>query len=305
MQKTLRAIEFFSGIGAFSQAVKLGQYPIEVVQAFDQSEWANKTFAHNNGLTPHATNLDTIKSKAIKEADIWWMSPPCTPYSRRGLRKDLSDPRAASFQHLLKLMPEHKPQYILIENVEGFIGSQMEKKLHETLQALGYKLEKLQLCPSQMKVPMLRPRLFIVAVLKDVINLTKAPLEVPVKERSLLNYLSSSSEDFDIMPTEEVERYTPVLNIVDPREEGARAICFTSGYYRCRKAAGSLLRTGKDVRYFQAKEILRLLGFSEDFQIPAEIPANIAYRLVGNSVDTRSIRHLLDCLLTGRKNTDE
>lgn len=298
MPNKLRAIEFFSGIGAFSQAVKLAHLPIDVVQAFDQSQWANRTFAFNNGLNPSATNLDTIKSKFIKEADLWWMSPPCTPYSRRGLRKDLSDPRAASFQHLLKLVPEHRPKYILIENVEGFIGSQMESKLHETLETCGYSLEKIQLCPSHMFVPMLRPRLFVVAVLNGRVDLSPAPPLVSDKERSLLHYLSGADDIFDIMPTEEVQRYAAVLNIVDPHAVDARAICFTSGYYRCRKAAGSLLQSGETVRYFQAKEILRLLGFSENYKIPADIPANISYRLVGNSVDTRCIRHILSCLLT-------
>lgn len=298
MQKTLRAIEFFSGIGAFSQAVKLAHLPIQVVQAFDQSQWANKTFAFNNGLHPNATNLDTIKSDSIKDADLWWMSPPCTPYSRRGLRKDLSDPRSASFQHLLKLVPEHKPQYILIENVAGFIGSQMENKLGEALEGWGYNLEKIQLCPSQMLVPMLRPRLFIVAILNARVDLSPAPPLVSKNERSLLHYLSGIDDNFDFMPKEELQRYAAVLNIIDPQAIDARAICFTSGYYRCRKAAGSLLQCGESVRYFQAKEILRLLGFSESYKIPSDIPANISYRLVGNSVDTRCIRHLLSCLLS-------
>ena len=36
---------------------------------------------------------------------MWLMSPPCQPFTRRGLQLHAADPRSASFQHLLCLMP--------------------------------------------------------------------------------------------------------------------------------------------------------------------------------------------------------
>lgn len=50
------------------------------------------------------------------------MSPPCQPYTRIGLQQGSVDARAKSFLHLLNVLGEmeHKPKYILVENVKGF-----------------------------------------------------------------------------------------------------------------------------------------------------------------------------------------
>lgn len=50
------------------------------------------------------------------------MSPPCQPYTRIGLQQGSVDARAKSFLHLLNVLGEmeHKPRYILVENVKGF-----------------------------------------------------------------------------------------------------------------------------------------------------------------------------------------
>ena len=50
------------------------------------------------------------------------------------------------------------------------------------------------------------------------------------------------------------------------------------------------------LRFFAPTEILKLLGFSADFQIPASVSMPAAYKLVGNSVDVRVIRHILNGL---------
>jgi tRNA (cytosine38-C5)-methyltransferase len=41
-------------------------------------------------------------------AQLWMLAPPCQPYTRRGLRKDADDARAASFLILLRRLPELK-----------------------------------------------------------------------------------------------------------------------------------------------------------------------------------------------------
>ncbi len=38
-------------------------------------------------------------------ADLWVLSPPCQPFTRQGLKKDVQDFRAAPFQALLGRLP--------------------------------------------------------------------------------------------------------------------------------------------------------------------------------------------------------
>ena len=108
----------------------------------------------------------------------------------------------------------------------------------------------------------------------------------------LHDYIFEDGPGFDCDPRM-LERYEPVLNIVDPDVSGAYIICFTSGYRRCRSAGGSLLKIKDRVRFFSPAEILSLLGFTRDYKIPDTVPIEAAYRLVGNSVDVRAINHLL------------
>ena len=292
----IRALEFYSGIGAFSQAAK--HYGIEVVAAFDQSQWANQVYEQNNKHKPSSRNLDSISIKDIPEADLWWLSPPCTPYSRRGEQKDMSDPRAKSFLHLIDFMVLKQPTTILIENVEGFLHSKMYEHLCQTLQSNHYHVDSLKLCPTMFAVPMRRPRIFIVArlVAEAALPLAIAPASAMPLSNFIDCTLNESTAPHLLLSEVDAIKYEAVLNVVNLRDASDAAqylICFTSGYYRCRKASGSLLRleSGR-LRFFSPEEILALLGFPADFSLSG-LALPICYRLLGNSVDVRAIDYLL------------
>lgn len=286
---TLRAVEFYSGIGAFAQAAR--GLDISVVEAFDQSQWANATYQANYGHKPSGRNLDSIPPAVIPESDLWWMSPPCTPFSRRGKQKDQADSRAQSFLHLIEMMAQKSPRYVLIENVQGFVGSAVHTLLLGRLKAAGYASSEFSLCPTMFGVPMLRPRIFVVASQDGPIEPPAAPSKT--ESADLSQYLFEDGSAFACC-SETLKRYAAVLNIVDPCLPDSYLICFTSGYRRCRQASGSLIGTGSgQARFLSPNEMLGLLGFNQYFKIPAEISLDVAYRLVGNSVDVRAIAYLL------------
>ncbi|MBX9941345.1 MAG: DNA cytosine methyltransferase [Candidatus Obscuribacterales bacterium] len=310
---TLKACEFFSGIGAFSEALKLSSLgeKVTVVQAFDQSEWANQVYFLNHDLAPDKRSLATIKPATIaKDASLWWLSPPCTPFSRRGQKKDIEDERARPFLHLLDMLPLLRPTYVFIENVLGLEGSRMEDHLRLLFAENQYAFDFIKICPSQFGVPMLRPRLFYLAIdsLADAPSskrLMEGALFLPLdhfrveEEKSRLSAYLLPEPEAQLSPRlsqKEFERYESVLNVLDGKDQKARAICFTSGYFRCRKAAGSMLRDEIGVRFFHPREILALLGFSPRFAFPEALSDKVVYKLLGNSVDVRSIEYLLQSL---------
>ncbi len=305
----MRALEFYSGIGAFAQAA--GRRGIEIVAAFDQSEWANLVYQNNYGHKPVASNLDSLPLNRIPDADLWWLSPPCTPYSRRGEQKDMNDARAQSLLRLIDFMKVKLPETILLENVEGFISSRMAEHYIKSLTECGYTISSISLCSSMFGLPMLRPRFFVIAR-RAADTLELVPPAVPAislgtffasADRAQLKASADTNSALLLAP-EQVEKYEAVLNIID-ESAGAeeKLICFTSGYFRCRKASGTLLRMNNGaVRFFSPEEILSLLGFSADFTLAtsaAPLTQTICYRLVGNSVDVRAINLLLDNLAYG------
>lgn len=305
MPKPQTAIEFFSGIGAFADSTQ--ELPIEIIAAFDQKAECNAVYKYNFKLAPCANNLDSVKVQNIPEAEIWWMSPPCTPYSRRGHRRDAEDPRAASFLHLLKLMRILKPRIVFVENVEGFSGSQVHSLMAGTFETLGMNLKEFNLCPTMFGIPMRRPRYFAIA---SHDNISDLPIEDHPR-LPLADFLSTCDDEHPnsespteslsssgglIVPRDITSKYQAVLNVVDPTDDNATLICFTSGYYRCHKASGSLLKTSDDrIRRVSPREMLRLFGFSSQFRFPSELTLPQQWKLLGNSVETRCVKHLLSC----------
>jgi len=296
----LTAVEFFSGIGAFSYAAK--SHDIDVIAAFDQYALANDTFEHNFSLRPHSKNLDSINIDQIPPADIWWMSPPCTPFTVRGKQKGLSDPRSRSFLNLIDYLPILKPQLVMVENVTAFAESDACEKLLCLARQCSYSTAAVQLCSTQFGVPMRRPRHFLVA--KRDSNSTNSnsdldldkqfsiPSPAIAARKSLTDYLSADSNELLLDP-DVVTRYGGGFDIVTGSGED-NVICFTKNYARCMKASGSLLRLDDGrLRRFSPEEILRLLGFGNNFSFPEEIQLEARWRLVGNSVDVRAIDHLL------------
>ncbi len=328
----LSAVEFFSGIGAFAEAVRGCQSfvaadgfkelaadsqvsrhiaqpdwaesdkdprfrssSIKIIAAFDQNNDANETYLLNFGLRPISRNLDSIKQNDIPAASAWWLSPPCTPFSRRGKQLDVEDTRAAAFLHLVAMLPHHLPELFMLENVEGFVDSKGEEILFDTLSGCGYKYSRTHLCPSLFGIPSRRPRVFYVASLSERFNVEIDPLShrsTPVKDLS--DYLDTVVSSETLVEQSVQDRYEHGFDVIES-PGGAQTICFTSGYARSMKVGGSYLRMENGgLRRFSPGEIIRLLGFSKLFAFPESIPMRSRWRLAGNSVDITCIRFLLE-----------
>jgi len=275
---------------------------VEVVAAVDQAADAGATYRLNHGFAPDCRTLDSLDLAALPAAGLWWMSPPCTPFTRRGRRADAADPRASA---LLRLVDEigrqgtpHRPQWILLENVTGFRGSVVHRRLLEGWEAAGYAVRELELCPTRFGIPMKRPRIFLAAGRDGPATLPEPPRASP---RPLAGFLDRAADDDPALrvPDERAERYAPVLNVVDPADPAAVAICFTSGYGRGLKAGGSFLRlAGGGLRAFSPGEILSLLGFPSGYRFPGTVSLRRRWQLAGNSLSLDCVRWLVRATLS-------
>lgn len=286
----LAAVEFFSGIGGFAAAAR-ATGAARVAAAYDQSEPAGRVYRENFGAAPSRRNLDTIGPGEIPDADLWWMSPPCTPYTVRGARRDAADPRARSLATLLAALAERRPRALLLENVPGFAGSRMHARLLGTLAAAGYGVSARELDPVAFGVPMTRRRFFLAATLDGPPDLAPPPAVSPAPLGSFLDREPAPGLDVDPAAA---ERYAPALHVVDPRDPGAVAACTTRGYARGLLFAGSLVRRPDGgLRRLSPTELLRLFGFPAGYRFPEDLPAAARWKLLGNSLDVRAAAFLL------------
>ncbi|KAG0281776.1 tRNA (cytosine-5-)-methyltransferase [Linnemannia exigua] len=95
---SIRALEFFSGIGGLHFGFNASGANGQVLESFDMNQQANDTYKLSFGKSP------------------------VSPYTRGGKLLDDQDNRAKPLLHLLDQLEKMKtpPQYLFLENVKNF-----------------------------------------------------------------------------------------------------------------------------------------------------------------------------------------
>lgn len=296
---TIRALELFCGIGGFATAVAGGN--VRIVGALDQSREALAVYRLNFPKHPALqTDLERVTAEQLVayHADFWWLSPPCQPYSVRGTRRDLADPRARSLLKIIdefsRMPTENLPAHLALENVEGFCRSEARARLLDMLAVKGYRLREFRLCPSELGIPSRRPRYYLAASRSALCDrrTTSIPILSPLADYTD-PALSRNIPDELLVPAETIVRFGAGLRILDDQVPGSYTTCFTSSYGKSIMHAGSYLDCGTAVRRFAAEEIARLLYFPAGFSFPRNLSCRTRWRLVGNSLSVIAVREVL------------
>lgn len=307
----IRVLELFCGLGGVAAA--LGQ-AAEVVAAIDIDRRALAVYAANHPGPTVARTLDSIRPADLAAfgADLWTMSPPCQPYTRRGHGRDLDDPRSRGLLAVLAAFATVRPPYLFVENVPGFAGSRAHARLIDALAEGGYRWHERLLCPSELGMPNRRRRWYLAAGREDVPLGEPALPPEPPPRRALAGFLDPDPEPELTVPPDLVRRYRHALDVVDPGDQAVVTACFTSAYGRSPVRSGSYLllpgesakpaeqipQGGKarplpSLRRFSPAEILRLLGFPPTFRLPPDLPRDTAWHLAGNSLSLPAVRAVL------------
>lgn len=291
---TTRVLELFAGLGGVACA-----WPeAEIVAAVDINNRAREFYEAN---FPHPYWTREISSVPFEEfrsanADVWWMSPPCQPFTRRGAMRDLRDARTQALIYLVNAIRDVQPTSIALENVIGFETSSAFDLLKNTLLESGYGMATLQLCPSQLGWPNLRPRFYVLASQQPLADW----LPLPNYDQRLGGLVDTDAhrEDELFLAPKSAAEYWNALDRVRLEEPEARTACFTSGYGKSLLRSGSYLQLGKRLRRFSPKEVARLMGFPLQYRLP--VGANrVAWKLLGNSLSLPTVRYLLAHLPNG------
>ncbi|ORY91430.1 hypothetical protein BCR43DRAFT_499102 [Syncephalastrum racemosum] len=269
----LKMLEFYSGIGGMHYAADLAGWDVQVCKAFDINNVCNDVYKYN--FDPNIVGQRQIEALDIAfydklAVDVWTMSPPCQPYTRTGLQQGSQDPRSRSFLHVLRVLThmEHRPKYILVENVKGFEQSDSRDVLVDTLEKCNYTFQEFLLTPLQLGIPNSRLRYYLLAKQKPL-TFCQAPTgtilsfipfsniksgfvdgrTLPSEEQLVANIevrpVSDYLEDKDdlsayLVPDKILSRHGHAFDIVKPSTR--RSCCFTKGYYHYVEATGSILQ---------------------------------------------------------------
>jgi site-specific DNA-cytosine methylase len=303
-------LELYCGIGGCAAALAGLPAATRVVAAIDVDRRAleiyRRNFPHPAPHRTRARTLDSISARELAgyEADLWWLSPPCQPFTRRGLRRDEADPRARSFLALLDRLDDlgpEAPRHLALENVPGFAGSRCHARLLATLERAGYRFREGCLCPSELGVPNRRRRYYLAASRDGEVGDWLPAAGEPPQPGPLASFLDPPDQtarqpELRVDP-DLARRYEGALDVVSPEAPAQVTACFTAAYGRSPVRSGSYLRLpDNNLRRFSPQEILRLLGFPESYALPPGLPARKTWPLVGNSLSVPAVRRVLAAL---------
>lgn len=298
--KEWRFIDLFAGIGGIRLPfTELG------AQCVFTSEWdkhAQQTYLQNYGHLP-AGDITQINEINIPNFDLLLAGFPCQPFSNAGYKKGFEDTRGTLFFDICRIIKQHKPKVLLLENVKGFKGHDKGKTFQiviDSLSDLGYSSYHQILNAKHFGVPQNRERIFIV---------------------SFLNAYYQHNEQFYF--PQSIDNSTKVSDILEPKLIDSKYTLsdkLWAGHQRrklAHKANGNgfgyslfnsdsiytstisaryykdgseilIEQANKNPRKLTPREAARLQGFPDSFKLP--LSDNQAYKQFGNSVAVPVIR---------------
>ncbi len=282
----LRTIDLFAGIGG----IRLGFEPFGCENVFT-SEWdkdAQKMYEANFNEKPFG-DITQIAPQDIPDHDILLAGFPCQPFSIIGSMQGFSDTRGTLFFNIEEILRVKQPFSFLLENVKQLRthdNGRTFSTILEKLRELGYFVHHTVLNALDFGLPQKRERTIIVGF-KENLEF-KFPKSIG-KYKPLSDVLLADNEidkklfaSIDILQKRQNRlKIDPFFPSVWHENKGGNISVLP---YSCALRAGGsynyLLVNGN--RRLSEREMLRLQGFPEDFEITGIYTA--MRKLTGNSV---------------------
>ena len=299
MQKTIRTIDLFAGVGGVRLGFEMAGF--ETVFANDFDKECKKTYDLNFSY-PKLTVEDIWKLKIedIPEFDVLLGGFPCQAFSIAGYRRGFEDEKGRGnlFLRIADILEVRKPQAFFLENVKNLkthdTGRTFEIIKH-TLENLGYTIKSEIL--NSMKhgnLPQNRERIYIVGFLeKKKADMFEFPSQTPLKKsfRDYVAHRADSKYYYNDKPL-----YHRIKNDINSEQtvyqwrrryvrENKRGVCPT---LTANMGSGGhnvpIIKNTLGIRKLTPRECFLLQGFPNTYRLPENLADSHLYHQAGNSV---------------------
>ena len=211
----LNVIELFGGIGAFTQAVKSLDIPINIVDYVEINPYSVKSYNAINGTDFPPRDI-TQYHAYNKKVDVVMHGSPCQDFSIAGKQKggtEGSGTRSSLLYETIRIVEECKPKVVIWENVPNLVSSKFKHIFMDYVRkmiALGYRSYYKVLNAKDYGIPQNRERVFTVSILgehKPYVFPEKEPLHL-----RLIDLLEKNVDESYYLSDKMIEKFTWTKN---------------------------------------------------------------------------------------------
>jgi DNA (cytosine-5)-methyltransferase 1 len=203
-EQEINFIDLFAGAGRLSCGLRMaGLTPFNAVEIMESAVSAyNRNFGTNHkpcDIRNEITRADLIKSAENKHIHLISGGFPCQDFSLAGHRI-AHDERNSLYLEMLKIVTEIKPDFVLMENVEGLrsmLGGQVEKHIIADYKAIGYDINVTVLNSADYGVSQIRKRVIFIGNRIGKKNLHPAPILTADKYKTVKDGIERFANIFE------------------------------------------------------------------------------------------------------------
>ena len=223
--KPLRCLEFFSGIGGFAIAAQNRGWQIACAMDIDQcaAQVYRLHFDHEHLVrTIESIPFDELASY---HADLWWLSPPCQPFTRRGIGRGWEDRRSEALRYLIKAIGRVGPPMLALENrprIRSVFGCRSPAV---RVAATRVSIQGTSAVPHGIGEFPIEDCVYYLMAKKGPIQ---APSHRTHTVRRLPEFIEENAIDGLFVNNNEIARFASAIDCVRADDSTAIASCFTS-----------------------------------------------------------------------------
>ncbi|MBQ3431959.1 MAG: DNA (cytosine-5-)-methyltransferase [Clostridia bacterium] len=301
----------FSGIGGIDLGFQ--QAGFDILWAIDFDKNACATYKANfPNVELLEENIKNVNAESLKNVDVIAAGFPCQSFSVCGNQAGFQDSRGHLFFEIMRIADTVKPKIIFLENVANLVEHDKGRTfnvIHNELIKRNYCVRYNVVDACDYGIPQHRTRTYIVAFLNELhceryqfppkCTLDKTIFNIidKTKKEDGIYYLPADSQQYKqlnsfITDTNQIYRFTDY-----GIQSSKNGISFTlkanmgTWYNRI-----PFVKDNYGIRKITPYECLLIMGFPQSFRI-GNIPANSAYKQIGNSVCVPIIKSIAKQIL--------
>lgn len=309
-----RFIDLFAGVGGFRLASQ--KYGGKCVYSSEWNEAAKKTYRNNFGEIPFGDiTLKSTQSFIPNEFDLLCAGFPCQAFSIAGNRKGFADTRGTLFFEIEKIIENHRPKIVLLENVKNLKTHDNGRTFNIMIQTLkdklGYEIKYEVLnSMTHANIPQNRERIFIIAFdPKKIKNYKEFEFPNPIELKNSIHNILENEKVDDYYYYQKTHPYYNELdrniNSFDTIYQWRRVYVRENKNNVCPTLTANMgsgghnvpiIRDKYGIRKLTPKECFRFQGFPNEFVLP-NISRSKLYMQAGNSVTVPLVERIVNKLV--------